>query len=182
MSAATFALPAQVRPRSATNHAVLIFAAVAAMALSARMNLPLIPVPITAQTLAVLLIGVLLGPTRGTLSMLIYLAVGVAGSPVFAAGGGVAYLSSPTWGYLVGFVPAVWLVGTLIGRGDRFRPLATAATFTLATVVIFAVGLAWLSLYVPSPTKLLMVGLVPFLPGAALKIAIACLVTARLRK
>ena len=179
MSAATFALPAQVRPRSATNHAVLIFAAVAAMALSARMNLPLIPVPITAQTLAVLLIGVLLGPTRGTLSMLIYLAVGAAGAPVFAAAGG---LPGPTGGYLVGFVPAVWLVGTLIGRGGRFRPLATAATFTLATVVIFAVGLAWLSLYVPSPTKLLMVGLVPFLPGAALKIAIACLVTARLQK
>lgn len=182
MSAVTYALPAQVRPKSAADQAVLIFAAVAAMALSARMNLPLIPVPVTAQTLAVLLIGALLGANRATLSMLLYLGVGAAGLPVFAAGGGAGYMLGPTGGYLVGFVPAAWLAGTLIQSRWGRRSLTTVVAFTLSTAVIFAFGLAWLSVYVRSPARLMMAGLVPFLPGAALKIAIAALVVARLRK
>jgi len=175
------AAPAAARGRYL--HEVLrILAGVALLTVSARIALPAQPVPITAQTLAVMLLGALLGPQRGTLSVLTYLAVGAAGVPVFAGGGGLPYMLGPTGGYLIGFVPAAWLAGAIIGRSRTFSPVATALAFTLSTAVIFAFGLAWLRTYVPSPRELLTVGLVPFLPGAAVKITVACLVVARMRR
>ncbi|KKL51490.1 hypothetical protein LCGC14_2294970 [marine sediment metagenome] len=158
-----------------------ILVGAAAVALSARINLLVVPVPVTAQTLAVLLVGALLGPVRGPLSMLTYLAVGTTGLPVFAGGGGLLYMFGPTGGYLIGFVPAAWLAGTLMARGWNNRPVACVAALTAATAVVFAFGLAWLAVYVPFGRPLLMAGLVPFIPGAALKITIASVVVAKLR-
>ena len=164
------------------HEAFRVLAGAALLTVSARIALPAAPVPITAQTLAVMLLGALLGPHRGTLSVLTYLAVGAAGAPVFAAGGGLPYLLGPTGGYLLGFVPAAWLAGAMIGRARTFRPVLTVAAFTLSAAVIFAVGLDQLRMYVSSRRELLMLGLVRFLPGEVLKITLASLVVARLRR
>lgn len=153
----------------------------AALAASARpIPLPWTPVPITAQTLAVLLIGALLGPTQGALTVLAYLAAGVAGLPVFAYGGGAAYLFGPTGGYLLGFIPAAYLTGALIERGRGRRPASRLLALLAGDATLFAFGLAWLAVYVPL-RELPLAGLVTFLPWEAVKILLAALVLQRLR-
>jgi biotin transport system substrate-specific component len=147
------------------------------VALSAQLafRLPFSPVPITGQTLAVLLVGALLGSVRGGLSMLLYLAQGVAGLPVFAAGGaGVAYFLGPTGGYLLGFVAGAALTGLLAERGWDRRIGTTLVAMLLGTVTIYMAGLAWLAVFTGAE-NMLAAGLYPFLPGAAIKIAAAAL-------
>jgi len=169
-------LPLSVRcRRPAVEGAVLTLAGAVALALSARISLPLVPVPVSAQTLAVLLVGALLGPTRGTLSVLSYLCAGAAGLPVFS--GNPAY----TGGYLLGFAPAAWLAGVLIQRGWGRRAATLLLALLIADAVIFAFGLGWLAA-LPRTKGVLAAGLVRFLPGEAVKITIAALVIAPLRK
>ncbi len=167
--------------RTAAIEALYVFAGVVALAVSARISVPFWPVPVTAQTLAVLLVGALLGPTRGALTVVMYLAAGASGLPVFAMGGGIGYFAGPTAGYLIGFIPAAWLAGTLVPRWSGRRGGLLAA-LTLATAVIFFYGLAWLSTFLGFGRELFMKGLIPFLPGAALKIALAGLVLRGLRR
>ena len=146
-----------------------------AVGLSAQVALPLAfsPVPITGQTLAVLLVGALMGRVRGGVVMLLYLAEGVAGLPVFAGGGaGAAHLLGPTGGYLVGFVVAATVTGYLAERGWDRRFGTTLAAMLLGTVAIFVVGLAWLGLFTGTE-NLLAMGLYPFVPGAIAKIIVA---------
>ncbi|MFB0516100.1 MAG: biotin transporter BioY, partial [Candidatus Neomarinimicrobiota bacterium] len=120
-----------------------------ALSAQAAFRLPFSPVPITGQTLAVLLVGALLGSVRGAVSLLLYLAEGIAGLPVFAAGGaGVAYFLGPTGGYLVGFVFAAALTGLLAERGWDRRVGSTLIAMLIGTVAIYAAGLAWLAVYV----------------------------------
>ena len=148
------------------------------VALSAQIAVPLAfsPVPITGQTLAVLLVGALMGRVRGGVVMLLYLAEGVAGLPVFAGGGaGAVHLLGPTGGYLVGFVAAATVTGYLAERGWDRRFGTTLAAMLLGTVAIFAVGLAWLGLFTGTE-NLLAMGLYPFVPGALIKIALAAVV------
>lgn len=145
------------------------------VALSARLafHLPFSPVPVTAQTLAVLLVGALLGSVRGGISMLLYLAQGMAGLPVFAAGGaGVAYFLGPTGGYLLGFVAGATLTGLLAERGWDRRIGTTMAAMLLGTAAIYAAGLAWLALFTRAD-NVLVTGLYPFIPGAVVKIVTA---------
>lgn len=147
------------------------------VALSAQLafRLPFSPVPITGQTLAVLLVGALLGSVRGGLSMLLYLAQGVAGLPVFAAGGaGVAYFLGPTGGYLLGFVAGAALTGLLAERGWDRRIGTTLVAMLLGTVTIYTAGLVWLAMFVKADNVLAM-GLYPFIPGAVMKIITAAL-------
>ncbi len=147
------------------------------VALSAQLafRLPFSPVPITGQTLAVLLVGALLGSVRGGLSMLLYLAQGVAGLPVFAAGGaGVAYFLGPTGGYLLGFVAGATLTGLLAERGWDRRIGTTLMAMLLGTVVIYAAGLIWLVVFAGA-VNVLAAGLYPFLPGAVVKIVVAAM-------
>ena len=162
--------------RSALGRAGLVAFAAAALTLSARITVPVGPVPITAQTLAVLLVGALLGPAAGVGSILAYLAAGIAGLPVFAGGAGASYLLGPTGGYLVGFVPAAYLAGALTRQGWARRPCGCLLALIAADAALFAFGLAWLALYVRPAGNLLLVGLLPFLPGEAVKITIAALV------
>ncbi|MCH7520417.1 MAG: biotin transporter BioY, partial [Candidatus Marinimicrobia bacterium] len=127
----------------------------------------------TGQTLAVLLVGALMGRVRGGVVMLLYLAEGVAGLPVFAGGGaGAAHLLGPTGGYLVGFVVAATVTGYLAERGWDRRFGTTLAAMLLGTVAIFVVGLAWLGLFTGTE-NLLAMGLYPFVPGAIAKIIVA---------
>jgi len=157
---------------------VLILAGSAVIALASQLAvyLPISPVPVTGQTLAVLLVGAMLGRRRGSLSVLTYLAQGAMGLPVFAAGGaGFAYLAGPTGGYLLGFVAGAYIVGLLAEKGwDRYV-VSTILAMVLGTIAIYLAGLAWLSVYVGTD-MVLQLGLYPFAAGAVLKIAVASLV------
>lgn len=138
-----------------------------------RVPLPFTPVPITGQTLAVLLVGAALGSRRGAAAVLLYLAEGLAGLPVFAGGGaGLAHLLGPTGGYLVGFVAAAWVAGRLAEQGWDRRGRTAWLVFLLAEVALYLPGLAWLALYV-GPQRVLALGLYPFVVGDLLKMALA---------
>ncbi|GBC83908.1 Biotin transporter BioY [bacterium HR11] len=135
--------------------------------------LPFTPVPITGQTLAVLLVGAVLGARRGALSMMAYLAEGLAGLPVFAGGtAGVGRLLGPTGGYLIGFVFAAYVVGRLADRGWDRRPATTALAMLVGNGVIYVFGLPWLAQFV-GPAHVFSMGLVPFIPGDLLKVLLA---------
>ncbi len=127
--------------------------------------------------MAVLLVGALLGRRRGSLAVLVYIAEGMAGLPVFAPGGAVgpARLLGPTGGYLVGFVAAAYLVGLLAERGWDRRVSTTAAAMALGNLVIYTVGVLWLTVFVGSLSAALAAGVLPFIPGDLVKIAAAAL-------
>jgi len=146
---------------------------VVALSAQVAIHLPFSPVPITAQTLAVLLVGVLLGSRRGGAALLAYLAEGAAGMPVFAGGtGGAAVLSGPTGGYLLGFVVAATVTGVLAERGWDRRAVTALAAMALGNLVIYAFGLIWLSTFVGAG-RVLDLGLWPFVPGDLAKLALA---------
>lgn len=150
------------------------------IAISAQASFEIGPVPITLQTLMVLLTGALLGSRLGALAVALYLAEGLAGLPVFAGGNsawtaartGGPYILGSTAGYLVGFVVAAYLVGWLAERGWTRNVLLTALAMILGNLVIYALGLLNLARFVPPPATF-AAGLLPFLPGDAVKIAIA---------
>lgn len=103
-----------------TRDIVLIFSFAVLTGLSASLKIEIGPVPITMQTFAVLISGILLGSKKGMLSQLTYLSMGLSGLPWFSRGGGWQYILSPTFGYLIGFVLAAFFVGYLTERGwDR---------------------------------------------------------------
>jgi biotin transport system substrate-specific component len=131
---------------------------------------------VTGQTFAVLLIGALFGAKLGAAAVLAYLAEGAAGLPVFSAGGAtIAHLIGPSGGYLVGFVGAAWVVGALSERGWTAHPITTAVAMIVGAGVYFTVGAAWLALFVGAKNAV-FVGIVPFLLGDTLKIALAAIV------
>ena len=144
------------------------------VALLAQIQIPIGTVPITGQTLGVLLVGMTLGSRRGACSLLLYLAQGAAGLPFFSAGGGPVRLLGPTGGYLVGFVLAAYVVGALSERGWDRNAAQTAQAMVIGNLVIYACGLAWLAHFVPADS-LFQTGLAPFLLGDALKIGAAML-------
>lgn len=124
------------------------------------------------QTAVVLAIGLTFGRGLGTATVGAYLTQGAAGLPVFAAGGGAAYLvSSPTAGYLWGMLAATVAMGWLARAGwDRTRP-RTLAALLVGTAIIFTIGVAWLAVYV-GVSSAIAIGLQPFLVSEALKIAL----------
>jgi len=154
---------------------VLVIAGSMLITLSAKISIPLSfsPVPVTMQTLAILLIGTLYGSKRGSLTVLAYISQGVMGIPVFAkAGSGFAYLLGPTGGYLVGFVFAAYITGYFAEKGWGRSFWKTALAMTIGTSFIFILGVSWLSLSI-GLGKAVMIGLVPFVIGAITKIVIA---------
>ncbi|HPH96431.1 MAG TPA: biotin transporter BioY [Anaerolineaceae bacterium] len=143
------------------------------LAALAQVQIPLLPVPVTGQTLGVLLVGALLGRRLGALSIIAYLFEGLMGLPVFAgASGGLAHLFGPTGGYLLGFVAAAALVGWLSEQGWDRTPWMTALAMVLGNLVIYAAGLSWLAVFT-GWEKAFVVGMLPFLAGDALKIGLA---------
>lgn len=145
-----------------------------ALAAQVAIPLPFSPVPLTGQTLAVLLVGALLGSRRGGLAVITYLVKGFVGLPVFAGGvAGLAHLTGPTGGYLIGFVLAAYLVGLLAERGWDRRFSTTVAAMILGNLVIYACGAAWLAIQVGGLARALSVGVMPFVPGDILKTLLA---------
>lgn len=144
----------------------------AVLALSAKAQVPFWPVPMTLQTLAILVIGMAFGSRLGTATVLLYLAEGLAGLPVFAgANAGPAYFMGPTAGYLVGFVVSVWLIGWLAERGWDRSLLRGTIAMTVGHGLILALGVAWLSTLV-GVEKAMAVGLHPFWAATVLKTAL----------
>jgi biotin transport system substrate-specific component len=142
------------------------------LTLSAKIQVPFWPVPMTMQTFVVLVLGMAYGWRLAGATVLLYLAQGAIGLPVFAAGGGIAYFAGPTAGYLVGFLLAAVAVGWLAEHGWDRSPLRTLAAMLIGTAIIFACGIAWLGTLIGLP-QAIGAGLVPFLLGEAVKIALA---------
>ena len=153
----------------------LIIAGCLLIALAAHLQvlLPFSPVPVTGQTFAVLFLGALYGSRRGPTTVVTYLMLGAMGLPVFAGGmAGLARFVGPTAGYLLGFVVAAFVVGSLSERGWDRKPWTSAASMIIGNGIIYALGVAWLWRFV-GWEAVLNAGVVPFLPGDALKIALA---------
>jgi len=144
-------------------------------AISAKLKIEIGVVPITGQTFAVLLSGALLGAKRGALSQIFYLLGGLAGIPWFSRGGGISYLMSPTFGYIIGFVLAAFFVGFLCERGFDRKIESAILAMLLGNILIYFPGLLWLARFV-GWGKVLAVGLYPFIIGDAIKISLASLV------
>lgn len=148
------------------------------IALSARVQVPMWPVPMTMQTFAVLLLAMSMGARLAGITLGAYLFQGAIGLPVFATGGGIAYLASPTAGFLIGFLVAAIAVGWLADRG--YAKTLTGAFFTalMGSVVIYAVGASYLALHL-GMAQALQVAVLPFVPSDILKSAsVAVLLTA----
>lgn len=144
-----------------------------ALAAQIRITLPFTPVPITGQTFAVLLVAALYGSRTGSLTVATYVALGALGLPVLAGGSaGLTQLLGPTGGYLAGFIAAAYVVGLLSERGWDRKPWTTAASMIVGNVVIYVCGVVWLSRFV-GWEAVLVSGVLPFLVGDALKIALA---------
>jgi len=138
--------------------------------------LPFTPVPMTGQTLGVLLIGAMLGSKRGAASMILYLTEGALGLPFFAGGAsGVGILTGATAGYLVGFVVAAYVIGWLAERGLERRVRTSIIPFIVGTILIYICGVAWLSVVLGSFSKAITLGILPFLIGDAVKLIAAAL-------
>lgn len=145
------------------------------LALLARFSIPVpfSPVPITGQTFGILFLGGLLGSRIGTLSVIIYIFEGIIGLPVFAGGTmGFLYLLGPTGGYLIGFLPAVYLVGSLSERGWSNKFTSAFLAMIIGTSIIFIFGISWLAVTAGFGTAV-SIGLYPYIPGAVIKIILA---------
>jgi biotin transport system substrate-specific component len=166
-----------VAPRADTRVAAVVKVAVGVLLLTllAQVRVQIGPVPITGQTLGVLLLGAAYGLPLGLVSVGAYLALGAAGLPVFAgSASGLAYLAGPTGGYLVGFVLAAALLGYLSRRGWDKGVLSCALMMLLASLVIYLPGVTWLKQVLgASWSAAFAAGVAPFLVGDALKLAIA---------
>ena len=164
-----------------------LFAALLAM--SAFIRIPAGPVPLTLQAPMVLLAGYCLGPRHGVYATLLYTAVGLMGLPVFASGGGPAYVLSPTFGYIIGFSFCAFLIGMLARLNRSGSALTAYLLMVIALAGIYIPGLLWLALSmhwiaaVPrTVTALLQAGLLLPLAGNLLTAIPAALIAVRLQK
>ena len=172
MKQTTEAVVAGARAPALSGQILRVAAGIAILTLSARVQVPFWPVPMTLQVAAVMALAALYGMRLGTATLAGYLAVGALGLPVFAGtpekGLGLAYMLGGTGGYLVGFLVASALVGF---AADRLHRLALWPAMLL--------GLAWLAQFVPAD-KLLAYGMMPFVAGDLVKVTLAALLVTKL--
>lgn len=161
----------------------LVVAGSALLGLSAQFKVPLAWVPVTGQTLIVLLIGMTYGRYLGVATVIAYILEGGFGMPVFAGGAaGWLTLTGPSGGYLVAFVVAAFVMGWLAERGMGRHMISTAVAMLVGTAIIYAGGVIWLSNFVGGFARAFTVGVMPFLVGDLLKLAVAaCLMPAAWR-
>lgn len=161
---------------------VLGVASIIALTVSARIQIPMIPVPMTLQTSVVLLLPFLLGARAALATICAYLTLGFAGLPVFAAGAGPAYLLGPTGGYLLGFVAAVLVLSWALDWAKT--PVRGLVLMLVGHVVILTCGAAWLAFGVPGQglAAAFAAGVAPFILGSIIKSALNTMVLAWPRK
>ncbi len=155
---------------------------VALIASGAFIAIPIGPVPIVMQNLFVLLAGLVLGPLWGLTAICTYLLIGLAGLPVFAGGtAGIGKLFGPTGGYLLSYMPTVWVTAWLSQKFNRTL-FGDVVALIAGSVVIFAIGVPWLKFAVSMPwDKAVAAGMLPFLIGDVFKIAIAAAIAPKIR-
>ena len=157
---------------SLVENLVLVLGCSWIIALSAQYSIlvPFSPVPITGQTLVVLLAGLALGKKRAAGAVGLYLLQGIAGLPFFAGGkSGLATLIGPTGGYLIGFLAAAYTVGMLSELRHKQQPWQATLTLLIGNILIYFFGLVWLARYV-GEAQVLQLGLYPFLIGDVIKL------------
>jgi len=163
---------------------MIVFAALLAalMAAGAYIAIPIGPVPIVMQNMFVFLAALLLGARWGLASVAVYLLAGACGLPVFAGGmGGIGRIVGPTGGYLIGYLPAVFLAGYISEKGAG-RIVVDVLAMICGTVVLYACGVSWLKILTGMDwLKAMAAGMFPFLIGDAIKIAAAALIAKSLR-
>jgi len=157
---------------------VLIFAGVALTAIAAQVTVPIWPIPVTAQTVAVVLVGLSTGALRGAISMTLYAFLGGVGLPIFSnSSSGIDWLSGSTGGYIVGFIAAAAFAGWMAQLGLDRSLLRSLAVATAATAVIYLFGLPLLAIARQlSLQETLAIGFYPLLVGAAVKIAVVAVI------
>lgn len=161
---------------------VLAFAGTALLTLSAKVQVPFWPVPMTMQTMVVLMIGAAYGWKLGGATVMLYLAEGALGLPVFAGtpekGLGLAYMAGPTGGYLVGFVVAAMATGLLVERGFGRGFWRLFAAMALGHAIILGLGFAWLAVLMGAD-KAWLLGVVPFFAATLFKNALGAAIVAK---
>lgn len=181
---------ADVIRRSATGRravvadVALVLAGVIVVSLLAKITFYIGPVPITGQTLGVLAVGVALGARRGAIALTSYMLAGLAGLPVFAGPtAGLAYVLSPSFGFVIGFIPAAFVAGMVAERAWDRKPLLALVGFTAATAVPFLTGVPYLALALAVVSgehitfaSVLDAGLWPFIVPGLIKAALAAVV------
>lgn len=183
-TAAGAATPAPERRRAAMPARdlaqIAVFAAlIAALGLPGALSIGGLAVPITLQTLGVMLAGAILGARKGALSVLLLLALVAAGLPLLSGGrGGIAVFAGPSLGYLIGWVLGAFVIGWLTARLlPRYRVLpALAATAFGGIVVVYLVGVPFLAALTGTPFLVALAGSAAFLPGDLIKVVVAVLV------
>jgi biotin transport system substrate-specific component len=153
-------------------------------AIGAYISIPMFPVPLTLQTLFTMLAGLLLGGPLAALSQVVYVLLGIIGLPVFAGGkAGLGVLLGPTGGYLFGFILGAYVIGSLAHGKKNAGPAWLLMSIVAGHVVIYGLGVLQLSLVAHlSLVKAVAVGVIPFLPGDALKCAASILVSLKVAK
>ncbi len=145
--------------------------------LTSTIRIPLFftPVPLTGQTLGVMLIGAVMGSKNGALAVLAYIIEGAIGLPVFAGGnGGLHHIIGPTGGYLVGFIAQAFFIGLFFEKMRRFHFVKAFAILMCSTLIQLALGALWLSIFVGAHNSL-MLGVYPFIIGDSIKAILAAL-------
>ena len=155
---------------------------VALIAVGAFIAIPIGPVPIVLQNMFVLLAAIILGPVWGLACVAIYLVIGLAGLPVFAGGtSGIGKLFGPTGGYLMGYLPCVF-VTAWISKALGHKLLSDMLAMLVGSLIVYAVGVPWLSMVIDKPLQdTLVIGMYPFLIGDAVKIVAAAFIAKSLR-
>jgi biotin transport system substrate-specific component len=172
------------RTRAFAVDTALVLTGAAVVAVLAQVEIPLWPVPITGQTLGVIIVGASLGARRGAAALITYMALGLAGLPVFAGlTGSLAALAKPSFGFVIGFVFAAFVAGWFAERAWDRRPALAFVGFAAASVVPFLFGIPYLAYVLNvglgmelSFVQILEAGLFPFIVGGLIKAAIAALV------
>lgn len=175
MTTSTVSLYSRIKPASIWLELPVLLTFNLILVASAYVSIPLpfTPVPITGQTFAVMLIGMVLGRTLGAGVVLAYLIEGACGLPVFAGGAmGLPALIGPTGGYLMGFVVAAWVTGFLAEHKWDRNYLLSALAMLIGHAIVFAAGMAWLYRYVPGD-QVIALGLAPFVVGTIIKVVAA---------
>lgn len=160
--------------RNAFTQIALVLGGAAFVAVSAQIAIPLpfTPVPLTLQTFAVLLTGAALGSLRGVLAMTVYALVGMAGAPIYSQG--ASGFGGATFGYILGFILAAFIVGRLAEGGATTTPWRTAGLMLIGNIAIYAVGVTWLKVSMDFTWSMaIALGATPFLIGDVIKIALA---------
>ncbi|WP_040337013.1 biotin transporter BioY [Candidatus Blastococcus massiliensis] len=168
---------ADLVPDVRARNVALVASGVLLTALLAQVSVPVpgSPVPITGQTLAVVLTAAALGPVRGIAVQVAYMACALVGLPFYSeASGGVDAVFGATGGYVIGFIPAAFLIGLAARYGADRNPLKSVPLFVAGQAVIFAVGVPWLAVAADmSAAQALDAGFYPFILGGLVKAAIA---------